>query len=60
MGVKGHLTCALQTEEARRQRAIHRSVVTFEAERGHLEAAAGVRVCGDEEEVIANGEGGNV
>lgn len=45
---------------ARRQRAIHRSVVTFEAERGHLEAAAGVRVCGDEEEVIANGEGGNV
>lgn len=33
---------------------------TFDTECVHLEAAAGVGVCGDEEEVVANGEGGNI
>ncbi len=36
------------------------SILTFDGECAQLEAAAGVRVCGDEEEVIANGEGGNI
>lgn len=34
--------------------------LTFDTERTQLEAAAGVGVCGDEEEVVANGKGGNV
>lgn len=33
---------------------------TLDAERVDLKAAAGVRVCGDEEEVVANGEGGDI
>lgn len=33
---------------------------TFDAECVQLEAAAGVRVCGDEEEVVTNGKGGDV
>lgn len=37
-----------------------RQAVTFDAERGDLEAAAGVRVRGDEEEAVADGKGGNV
>lgn len=35
-------------------------LLTFDCERAQMEAAAGVRVCGDEEEVTANGKGTNI
>lgn len=37
-----------------------RTSATLDSECGQLEAADGVGVCGDEEEVVANGKGGNV
>lgn len=33
---------------------------TFDTKCAQLEAAAGVRVCGDEKEVVANGEGRDI
>lgn len=33
---------------------------TFDTEGVELEAAAAVRVCSDEEKVVANGDGGNI
>lgn len=44
-GVSEHFTCFCRT---------------FEGECAQLEAAAGVRVSGDEQEIVTNGKGANV
>lgn len=48
----------LKTEHSSRRRGTR--VGTFDIECVELEAAAAVGVCGDEEKVAANGEGGNI